>query len=148
VDKTASFAVDATPESLNLIVRAVTRSRLIWLLIWSSLAPLLLLFAVSWLPGPGAWLSWVLNILESWLFLVLPHVLLGALALTAVPSLVRVAKATLIALNVALLGFLGWSSMAGPDSGEGASQVIYVVAWIAILICAFVFARKRRSARL
>jgi ABC-type spermidine/putrescine transport system permease subunit I len=77
---------------------------------------------------------------ENWLYMALPQLLLGVLALTFVRALLRVGIVTLLVLDTLLVCFQVWIWRAVPGREGADAWMIYIPLWIAVLITAFVFA--------
>jgi hypothetical protein len=90
-----------------------------------------------------AWTADARGIAVVWLFAVAPQLIFGFLALSIAPSLRSVVAPTLIALNLALLGYLWLIWRNAPYGEDGFLAGVYILAWIVLLSTAFFFAKGR-----
>jgi hypothetical protein len=127
----------------------MSRRSFAWLLGFSCLIPVVLLAIASLHPDQVSWFARPRDLVVASLYLVVPHLIFGILALTVARSLLRVAVLALIALNLALVSFLIWIWSLAPQGEDGIATVLYIPVWMIILTTAFIFARMRarRSSR-
>lgn len=111
-----------------------------FVLAFSLLLPIALLLGNSSYYNQGSIFEEPRFLAENWLYMALPQLLLGILALPFVRGLLRVGLVALLVLDMLLVCFQVWIWRAVPGREGADAWVFYIPLWIAILIAAFVFA--------
>jgi hypothetical protein len=126
----------------QLVIRAVSRRNFSWLVACSSLTAMVMVSVAALHADRISWPAEAQAIAVAWLFFAAPQLIFGLLALSIAPSLRSVAAGTLIALNLALLGFLGLVWHTAPYGEDGFVSALYIPAWVIILLMSFFFAKR------